>query len=171
MNTTASRQFTLKPGTVDDAAPLALLHTTVANHLTDVHGTGPWSSKTSEKGMLFAMRTSKVFVARLDGELVGTLRLTTKKPWAIDTSYFSDSKKPVYLLAMAITPARQRQGIGRMCLEEAARIAREWPADAMRLDAYDAKAGAGNFYTRCGWKETGRASYRGAALIYFELLL
>src|SRR5262249_22701033 len=149
---------------------LATLHTTVAEHLTKVHGTGPWSSGTSEKGMLFAMRTSKVFVASLDGELVGTLRLATKKPWAIDTNYFSNSKKPLYLLAMAVTPARQRQGIGRMCLEEAKRIAREWPADAIRLDAYDAEAGAGDFYARSGWREVGRATYRGAALIYFELL-
>lgn len=161
----------LQPASTSDAVPLAMLHASVAEHLTDAHGVGPWSSKTSETGMLLAMRTSKVFVARLDGELVGTLRLTSKKPWAIDTSYFSDSKNPLYLLAMAITPAKQGQGIGRMCLEEAKRIAREWSADSIRLDAYDAKAGAGNFYARCGWMEAGRASYRGTALIYFELLL
>jgi hypothetical protein len=58
-----------------------------------------------------------------------------------------------------------------MCLEEAKRIAGEWSADAIRLDAYDAKAGAGEFYARCGWRERGRATYRGAALIYFEFLL
>src|SRR5579871_805456 len=98
--------FTLQPASTGDAVPLAVLHTAVANHLTEAHGTGPWSSKTSEAGVLFAMRTSKIFVARLDGELVGTLRLTTKKPWAIDTSYFSHSKHPLYLLAMAVTPAR-----------------------------------------------------------------
>jgi GNAT superfamily N-acetyltransferase len=45
-----------------------------------------------------------------------------------------------YLLAMAVTPAKQRQGIGRRCMEEAKRIARAWPADAIRLDAYDAAA-------------------------------
>jgi GNAT superfamily N-acetyltransferase len=163
--------FTLQPADALDAAPLAALHSAVAKHLTDTHGHGPWSSETSEKGVLFAMRTSSVFAARLDGELVGTLRLATKKPWAIDTDYFSNSKKPLYLLAMAIAPARQRQGLGRMCLDEAKRIATEWTADAIRLDAYDAKAGAGEFYTRCGWRETGRATYRGAALIYFEFLL
>ena len=166
-----SSQLTLQPATERDAAPLAVLHMAVAKHLTDEHGTGPWSPGISEKGVLYAMRTSQVFVARLGDEIVGTLRLATKKPWAIDTSYFSVSRKPLYLLAMAITPARQRQGIGRMCLEEAKRIAKKWPADAIRLDAYDAKAGAGGFYARCGWKEMGRASYRGAALIYYEFLL
>ena len=163
--------ITLQPAIARDAAALAALHSAVARDLTDAHGPGPWSSETSEKGMLLAMRMSEVFVARLNGELVGTLRLATKKPWAIDTKYFSDSKNPVYLLAMAIAPARQRQGIGRLCLEEAKRIAREWAADAIRLDAYDAKAGAGEFYARCGWKETGRAFYRRASLIYFEFLL
>jgi GNAT superfamily N-acetyltransferase len=163
--------FGLLPANPDDAPALAALHTAVAVHLTDQHGRGPWSSVTSEKGVLYAMRTSHVYVARLDGEMVGTLRLTTKKPWAIDQRYFSASNQPVYLLAMAIAPARQRQGIGRRCLDEAKKIAKAWPADSIRLDAYDAKAGAGDFYARCGWTERGRVTYRGAPLIYYELLL
>jgi len=166
-----SVRFSLQPATAADAATLAALHLAVADHLTQIHGPGPWSSKVSEKGVLYAMRTSHVYVARLGTQVVGTLRLASKKPWAIDTRFFSACRKPLYLLGMAITPARQRQGIGRRCLKEAERIAKAWPADALRLDAYDAKAGAGGFYSRCGWKETGRATYRGAALIYYELLL
>jgi GNAT superfamily N-acetyltransferase len=117
------------------------------------------------------MRTSRVFVARLGTEIVGTLRLATKKPWAIDVTYFSASRRPLYLLAMAVAPARQRQGIGRRCLEEAKRVAKAWPADAIRLDAYDAKAGGGGFYARCGWTERGRVTYRSAPLIYYEFVL
>jgi len=75
------------------------------------------------------------------------------------------------MVAMAILPQRQRQGLGRRCLEEAQRIARAWPADAIRLDAYDADAGAGGFYARCGYAERGRLTYRNAPLIYYELLL
>src|SRR5258708_6736050 len=96
------RGFSFQLGTVDDAAKLAALHTTVAEHLTNLHGRGPWSIKTSEKGVLYAMRTSQVFVARQGREIVGTVRLTTKKPWAIDTSYFSKCRTPLYLLAMAV---------------------------------------------------------------------
>ncbi len=164
-----SRGFSLLPASLEHAASLARLHTAVADHLTEMYGRGPWSSATSEKGVLFAMRNSKIYVARLGGEIVGTLRLTTKKPWAIDTSYFSDCERPLYLLAMAIAPDRQRQGIGKKCVAEARRIAKAWPADAIRLDAYDAKAGAGDFYARCGMTETGRVSYRGTPLIYYEL--
>ena len=163
-----STQFTFQPATTDDASSLAVLHTDVADHLTKLHGPGPWSSKTSEKGVLSAMRSSYVFVARLGVEIVGTLRLTTKKPWAIDSSYFSPCRKPVYLIAMAITPVKQRQGIGSRCMKEAERIAKALPADALRLDAYDAKAGAGGFYANYGLVERGRVSYRGAPLIYFE---
>jgi len=168
---TRSNRFTLRLATPDDAKTLAALHTAVAGHLTAVYGNGPWSGETSEKGVLFAMRTSKVFVARLGTEIVGALRLTTKKPWAIDKSYFSKCARPLYLLGMAIAPAKQRRGLGRRCMREAERIARSWPADAIRLDAYDADAGAGGFYARCGYTEVGRVIYRKAPLIYYERLL
>jgi GNAT superfamily N-acetyltransferase len=161
----------LRPAAPSDAPALAQLHTAVAEHLTSLHGQGPWSVKTSEKGVLFAMRNMDVFVARHDKEIIATVRLTTKKPWAIDRSYFSPCQSPLYLLSMAVIPARQRQGIGRRCLEEVKRIAKAWPADAICLDAYDAEAGAGSFYARCGYAEVGRAIYRNAPLIYYELLL
>jgi GNAT superfamily N-acetyltransferase len=154
-----------------DASALATLHTAVAEDLTNRYGIGPWSSKTKESGVLFAMRHSRVVVARRGKTIVGTLRLTAKKPWAIDVDYFTPVKKPLYLISMAVTPASQRQGIGRLLIEEAVKQAREWPADAIRLDAYDANAGAGAFYTKCGFRERGRVTYRKAPLVYFELVL
>jgi len=166
-----STHLTFIDGTVNDAMELAALHTVVAEHLTDAYGQGPWSNQTSEKSVLSAMRQSRVLVARQGSRIVGALRLRTKKPWAIDPSYFSKSKKPLYLLAMAVLPEKQRQGLGRRCLEEAQRIALAWPADAIRLDAYDADAGAGDFYARCGYTERGRITYRNVPLIYYELLL
>jgi len=48
---------------------------------------------------------------------------------------------------------------------------RNWPADALCLDAYDTDAGAGEFYRKCGFTEVGRAVYRNTPLIYFERLL
>src|SRR5262249_30874924 len=120
----ASKRFTFEPADMKDAAALAALHLSVAQHLTEQYGDGPWSAQTSEKGVLFAMRHSRVFVAREGTEIIATLRLATKKPWAIDTSYFTPCQKPLYLLAMAVTPLRQRRGIGRKCFDEAARFAR-----------------------------------------------
>jgi GNAT superfamily N-acetyltransferase len=164
-------RFRLELATADLAPALAELHTAVAGHLTRQFGAGPWSSKTSDTGVLLAMRTSRVFVAREGSGIVGTLRLTTKKHWAIDTSTFTARANPVYLLAMAIIPNRQSQGLGRKCLEAAKDLARAWTADALRLDAYDHPAGAGPFYARCGFAEVGRTVYRNTPLIYHELLL
>jgi GNAT superfamily N-acetyltransferase len=166
-----SKRFRFNLGMADDAPVLAALHTAVAENLTQHYGPGAWSTKTSEKGVLDALRTSSVFVAREGTEIVATWRLATKKPWAIDVRYFSPCSRPLYLLGMAVLPARQRQGIGRKCLEEATRAAREWPADGVRLDAFDAEAGAGVFYARCGWSEVGRTTYRNTPLIYYEFLL
>jgi predicted N-acetyltransferase YhbS len=42
---------------------------------------------------------------------------------------------------MAVKPTVQRQGVGRRLLLEGIAAARKWPADAIRLDAYDADAG------------------------------
>jgi GNAT superfamily N-acetyltransferase len=165
------KRLTLELATADDAAAIASLRTAVAEHLTARYGKGPWSSDSSERGVLFHLRTSRVYVARGENGLVATLRLATKKPWAIDRKYFSASQKPLYLTDMAVEPSLQRSGIGRLCLEEAKRIGREWPGDAIRLDAFDAEAGAGEFYRKCGFREVGRVSYRNTPLIYFEMLL
>ena len=113
-----SAQLSFRPATPNDAAVLAALHTEVAEHLTKLMRAGPGSGATMTKGVLIAMRTSHVYRRNLGTELVGTFRLATKKPWAIDTSYFSAGRKPLYLLAMAVDPARQRQGIGGRCLQE-----------------------------------------------------
>ena len=80
-------------------------------------------------------------------------------------------ERPLYLLAMAVDPARQRTGIGRALHRRGARSRRDWPADALCLDAYDAAAGAGDFYRKCGFTEVGRADYRNTPLIYFERLV
>jgi len=154
------------------AAPaLAALHTAVAAELTLRYGHGFWSSVATERGVLSGMRHSRVLVAKKGKGIVATLRLATKKPWAIDVSYFTPVKKALYLTSMAVIPKVQRHGIGRLLLDEAVKQSRVWPADAIRLDAFDANAGAGGFYAKCGFREVGRVIYRKNPLIYYELVL
>ncbi|OLC48855.1 MAG: hypothetical protein AUH43_08545 [Acidobacteria bacterium 13_1_40CM_65_14] len=164
-------RVTLEEATPEDAAAIARLRNDVADRLTRQHGKGHWSYASSEYGILSGMKRSRVYVAWHDGRIIATLTLQTKKPWAIDRSYFADVKTPVYLLSMAVDVESQGQGIGRQCVEQARAIAERWPADAIFLDAYDAKAGAGEFYRKCGFEEVGRVTYRGTPLIYFQLLL
>jgi ribosomal protein S18 acetylase RimI-like enzyme len=160
----------LQLATVEQAPEISALRLAVAENLTARYGPGPWSRTSTVKGVLYDLRHSVVYVATRRNKIIATLALCTKKPWAIDPKYFSKCRKPVYLVSMAVAPEWQRKGIGRSCLEEVDKIAAARPADAIRLDAYDAAAGAGGFYHRCGYAEVGRAIYRTVPLIYFEKL-
>lgn len=167
-----SGQFAVTVAHEGDAAKLAALRNAVAVDLTRKFGQGHWSAEVTEPGEARSIKTSRVLVARDDDdEIVATLRLATKKPWAIDRAYFSDVARPLYLTDMAVAPRMQRRGIGRRLVREAAEVAATWPADAIRLDAYDAAAGAGQFYAKCGFREVGRVTFRGVPLIYFELVI
>jgi GNAT superfamily N-acetyltransferase len=154
-----------------DAPALVELQNAAATHLTRQYGAGHWSGLATENGVRRGIRLSRVLTARSRGRIVGSLRLATKKPWAIDRAFFTDVRRPLYLLDMVVMPRLQRKGVGRQLVVEAERVARDWPADAICLDAYDSDAGAGPFYAKCGFQEVGRTTYRGVPLVYFELLL
>lgn len=157
-----------------DARAVASVRNAAADHLSRIYGNGHWSWLTSERSLLRDLgrpRWCRVLLARDGNDVIATLLLQTKKPWAIDAAYFTSVRRPLYLLSMAVHPDYQRQNVGRMLLKEAEARAREWPAQAIRLDAFDAPAGAGAFYTKCGYREVGRVAYHGTPLIYFEMVL
>lgn len=161
----------LQSATKFDAPSLVALRAAVnARMVSQFPGTVRPSTVT-EKGVLFAMIRATVCVAKFRGQAVATLALSTRKPWAIDTAYFTPTAAPLYLTDMAVHPRLQRTGVGRQCIAQAMEIAKKWPATALRLDAYDTAYGAGDFYRKCGFHEVGRAIYRQVPLIYFELLL
>jgi GNAT superfamily N-acetyltransferase len=164
-------RLTFRRADTPDVAAVLELRTATARDLTRRFGRGHWSIEGSERGVLNDLRISQVWLALHGREAVATFRLSTRKPWAIDASYFTRSTRPVYLTDMAVHPELQRRGIGRQCVEQVVAIVRRWPGDSIRLDAYDAAAGAGDFYARCGFREVGRASYRGNPLVYFEMML
>lgn len=155
----------------EDAAAVAGLQNAAAGALTARYGEGHWSSLVTERSAVLAQRHARVRVGRVGRRIYTVLRLATKKPWAIDVAYFTPVGRPLYLTGMAVSVAHQGQGLGRQAIEDAIAVARAWPADAIRLDAYDAQAGAGQFYARCGFRERGRVVYRGDPLVYYELLL
>ncbi|HEY6491360.1 MAG: GNAT family N-acetyltransferase [Terracidiphilus sp.] len=161
----------LQLATPDDVGELIALSAAVAERLRAEFGEGYWVSRATEKGTLFTMRRSNVYIARSRKKIIARVNLSTRKPWAIDTKYFTPCKKPLYIVGMSVDPSLQRSGVGLACIAEAITIAKKWPADAIRLDAWDAVVGAGAFYRKCGFREVGRATYRLAPLIYFEMLL
>jgi GNAT superfamily N-acetyltransferase len=163
-------RLTFRDATLKDVPAIAGLQNAAAGALTARFGEGHWSTLVSERGAQLALRHARVRVGRSGRRILTVLRLATKKPWAIDVSYFTPVKSALYLTGMAVSVAHQRQGLGRLALQDACAIARDWPADAIRLDAYDAAAGAGSFYDRCGFAERGRVMYNGNPLVYYELV-
>jgi GNAT superfamily N-acetyltransferase len=160
-----------RDATPDDAPTIAALHNAAAGALTARFGVGRWSTLSSERGAILAQRHARVRVGRAGRRILTVLRLATKKPWAIDVSYFTPVRRPLYLTGLAVSVAHQGQGFGRLALEDAIAVAADWPADAIRLDAYDDAAGAGPLYVKCGFRERGHVVYKGDALVYFERLL
>ena len=165
----------IEEATPEDIPGIVAVRVNAAEDLTARFGGGHWSGHATEKGVAWDMRQGKVLVARR-GErraIVATLKIATRKPWAIDVSWFAPCKKPWYLTNMAVDPAHQGMGIGKRSVLEAVRLVRTLGGDAVRLDAYDSVegAGAGPFYEKCGFTEVGRATYRVTPLIYYELRL
>ncbi|MEO8031774.1 MAG: GNAT family N-acetyltransferase [Gemmatimonadota bacterium] len=151
-----------------DASAIAALRVAVADRLTANHGKGPWSLAGTIRSVHRALLYGDLLVLRRDNAVVATLILTRRKPWAIDTQYFAPARRPLYLTSMAVDPAWQQQGVGRACLAEVDRLAASASADTLRLDAFDAPAGAGPFYEKCGYREVKRVSYQQMPLIYYE---
>lgn len=160
-----------RDATLADAPVIAALQNAAAGALTARYGAGHWSSLVTERGAALAQRHARVRVGSSGKRILTVVRLATKKPWAIDVSYFTPVKRPLYLTGLAVSVAHQGQGLGRLAMEDTRAVAHDWPAEAIRLDAYDSPAGAGDFYLKCGFEERGRVVYRGDPLVYYELLL
>lgn len=167
---TAARRL-LSRAKPEDAAALLELRQRVDARQDEIRGLEPRPPRATLRGVLANMREGSVWVVRRRGRILGALTLGTRKPWAIDVAHFTPVRRPLYLTGMMIDPERQRQGIGRRCMDEVIAIAAEWPAEAIRLDAFDRPDGAGGFYDQCGFREVGRVRYRGTPLIYFERVL
>ena len=166
-----SKRLKFRDATIKDVAAIAGIQNAAAGALTARYGSGYWSSLVTERSAELALRHARVRVGMVDRRIVTVLRLATKKPWAIDVSYFTPVKRPLYLTGMAVSVEHQREGLGHLALDDARDTAADWPADAIRLDAFDADAGAGGFYDKCGFQERGRIVYKGNPLIYYELLV
>ena len=159
---------------VEDVPEIVAVTRAAGEDLARRHGNGVWLGGVSE-GMerynIGRPKFSRTLIARSNGKAVGIARLATKKPWAIDVSYFTKCAKPLYLTGIAVHPRWQGKGVGRLLLAEAENVARAWPGDAIRLDAFDGPAGAGDFYAKNGYREVARVKYKTSPLIYYEFLL
>lgn len=154
-----------------DVAALAALRTAVAERMTQEFGAGHWSARPSRAEVLRQMRASLVLVARRDAQIIGTVRLVRAMPGVIDTSAFTPVDEAYYVLGLAVAPECRGAGLGRQLMDAAKAWARERGAQALWLDAYDHRAGAGAFYQKCGFRMVGRTRLGELPLLWFEWLM
>jgi GNAT superfamily N-acetyltransferase len=138
--------------------------------MTRQFGEGHWSRCPAKAEVVRQLRASHVLVARRDSEIIGTVRLVRAMPWAIDSSSFTPVATPLYVLGLAVSLDCRGKGIGRSLMDAAKDTARSWHAQALWLDAYEHRAGAGPFYMKCGFQKVGSTKYREVPLVYFEWL-
>ena len=146
------------------------LRTAVAQGMTEKFGRGHWSAIPTKADVQRQIRASHILVARRDARIVGTVRLATTRPWAIESICFTPVASAFYVLGLAVAPEARGQNVGRDLMEAAKEVTRSRNTDALWLDAYDHSAGAGSFYLKCGFRKVGRTQYREVPLIYYEWL-
>ena len=83
--------------TQSDIPALLKLRLAVDADQAERFGKNRWSTTINEKSVARGLKSSRVLLARRHGRIIGTLRMETKKPWAIDLRYFTPVAKAVYL--------------------------------------------------------------------------
>lgn len=175
-------KLTISEATPNDVAEILALRLAVGARMQERFGDDRWAPPINEGSVLRLFKGPrtrksdgetliKILIGKSRGEIVALTRMQTKKPWAFDLKYFSADVKAVYLGDVEVSPKFQGHGFGTQLMEAAADDARAWPADAVRTSAYDGVAGAGPFYSKCGFREMGRVTYRTIPMIYFEMIL
>jgi GNAT superfamily N-acetyltransferase len=113
-----------------------------------------------------------IWAGERSGELVATLRLTDSKIGFYRSAWFGDPKSIAgYLMHMAVSPHHQGLGYGTALLREAEEVALKRGLECVRLDSYDAPAGAGSFYEKAGYTHVHSGEVHGVPLLYWEKFL
>jgi ribosomal protein S18 acetylase RimI-like enzyme len=133
--------------TIHAAHEIVALHEAVAQYRRlELKGARAWNVP-SLRSLVASMPTSESVLAHDDAELVASFRLDPARGFLGDAhARFTEVQSSVYLLEMAVHPSHRSRGVGRLCLDEAARRARERGAQAIRLDTNDDEARAASFY-------------------------
>src|ERR1700735_3378642 len=96
------RGLTFSTAAPDDAEELAALRHAVAAE--QLQRFGVKSFNTTARGILCDLRWGDLLIARRKNQIVSSLLLVKKKPWAIDISYFTPVERPIYVRAMNTLP-------------------------------------------------------------------
>lgn len=77
-----------------------------------------------------------------------------------DWSVKAEKDEFLVIHTLCVHPDYLRHGLGKMMVEEAIRLAKEYGMKALRLDVYEGNEPAASLYERYGFKACGRADMR-----------
>jgi ribosomal protein S18 acetylase RimI-like enzyme len=130
----------LRPATAGDADQLARLFAILGYPCTAAEARGRVAKLENEADQ-------RLLVAERDGMLLGML--------ALDFMYYLPlGATSCRVVALAIAPEAQRQGIGRWLLREAEGLARQAGAARIELTSAGHRQEAHEFYRQCGYEDT-----------------
>jgi GNAT superfamily N-acetyltransferase len=136
------------------------------------YGPGHWGTSPTLRTLEKHLTSKYVFVVSTGKAMVGTFTLSLKRPSFFSLKDFTNPKATAaYLTGLAVEPVYQKKGIGRFCMQSVDRMARKLKCSAIRFDAYDAPAGAAEFYVRCGYERRHKSTFMGVPLIFFERVI
>lgn len=145
--------------------------------LTEQLGAGHWSGSTKlasiRERIKFAdpeeLRRTTLYVACRDGEVVGSVTVSTYPPGFWRRAYWNDgSSLGLGVFYLVVPPALQGQGIGRFLMEGVEQLARDHGISWVRLDAYSENPISTAFYRAIGYEERAVIDVRGVGLVLFE---
>ena len=158
--------------TATDAAQIRAVRSAAAEDLTRRFGSGHWSQVSGVRTIRKHLADETTWAGEQSGELVATLRLTEAKIGFYRSAWFANPKSIArYLMHMAVSPDHQGFGCGTALLAEIEKVASKLGAECVRLDSYDAPAGAGPFYAKAGYTRVHSGEVNGVPLLYWEKLL
>lgn len=119
-------------------------------------GLDHWKPPTPKADFREYARTKDVF-AVVEGErLVATFTIRFDGPEPYPASSWADaSHRAIYLNKLAVMPSLQGQGLGRWCMDEVERLARERGCHAVRFDALTRNVALLAFYDHLGYLRRG----------------
>jgi len=146
--------------TARDVIALGKFYDEIVKYLCDTVNYPKWIYKQYPSEQSVALMTEKdsQYVCFADGEIVGAFVLNCDPQGAYEQACWSKSiEQGRYLVChtLAVSPRRQKQGLGKQIVEFCIKYARDNLFQAVRLDVVPTNYPARRLYERCGFNYVG----------------
>jgi len=150
---------------------IAAIRDDSADDLTHRFGPGHWSGHSKLDRLKRELKKPRqLYLVKSGDEPVATFAIAESGPKFLRPAWFAEPEAPVmYLTALAVAPAWQGRGVGRWCMKFIRKAVADHGLKWIRFDAYNAPAGAADFYVKCGCVERRKFGFNGVGLIAFEM--